>query len=77
MKISIDMISDMANSRSSSSLEQLILDYGKLKQQISRLENHNKSDEPLSRQLKYIEDQFNLNYYFPINFWKINIGQRY
>jgi hypothetical protein len=71
MKISIDMISDMGNLRSSN-LEQLIFDYGKLKQRISKLDDQDEHTETLNLKLKLIEDQFNLSYYFPFNFSSID-----
>lgn len=72
MKMSIDTISDIVNSKSGSSLEKLMLNYAKLKQQISELDKHDKNAEPLNLKLKFVEDQYNLNYYFPFNFSSIN-----
>ncbi|WP_372947820.1 hypothetical protein [Mariniphaga sp.] len=72
MNLSIDAISDLVNSRICSSLEQLVFDYGKIKQRISELDNQDKNTEPLNLQLKFIEDQYNLNYYFPFNFSSID-----
>lgn len=72
MNISIDTISDIVNSRTNFNFEQLLLDYGKLKQQISKLDYQDKNAEPLNLKLKFIEDQYNLNYYFPFNFSSID-----